>query len=106
MRAAEADLGGFLQARGRVHQHEGDANLAHGDAKIADLVGRLQSSPQWNNMVIMITYDEFGGVRDHAGPPKADLLGPGTRIPALIISPLANKGTPITPSTLRRRCCG
>jgi acid phosphatase len=41
----------------------------------------------------VITYDEFGGVWDHVAPPKGDLLGPGTRIPALIISPLAKMGT-------------
>ena len=41
----------------------------------------------------MITYDEFGGAWDHVAPPKGDLIGPGTRIPALIISPLARKGT-------------
>ena len=26
-------------------------------------------------------------------PPKGDLLGPGTRIPAIIVSPFAKKGT-------------
>ena len=57
------------------------------------MIGKLQRSPQWKGMVIVITYDEFGGAWDHVGPPKADLLGPGTRIPAIIISPLAKKGT-------------
>ncbi len=44
-------------------------------------------------MVIVITYDEYGGQWDHVAPPKGDLLGPGTRIPAIIISPYAKKGT-------------
>jgi acid phosphatase len=44
-------------------------------------------------MVIVITYDEFGGAWDHVAPPQGDLLGPGTRIPALIISPFAKRGT-------------
>jgi acid phosphatase len=44
-------------------------------------------------MVIVITYDEFGGAWDHVAPPHGDLLGPGARIPALIISPLARQGT-------------
>jgi acid phosphatase len=43
-------------------------------------------------MVIVITYDEFGGQWDHVAPPKGDLLGPGTRIPAVIISPFSLKG--------------
>ena len=44
-------------------------------------------------MVIVITYDEFGGAWDHVAPPQGDLLGPGARIPALIISPFAKRGT-------------
>ena len=83
----------FYKPEGVFNQHEGYANLADGDAKIADLVAKLQASPQWNNMVIVITYDEFGGAWDHVSPPKGDLIGPGTRIPAIIISPLAKKGT-------------
>jgi acid phosphatase len=83
----------FYKPEGVYNQHEGYANLADGDAKIADLVTKLQASPQWNNMVIVVTYDEFGGAWDHAAPPKGDQIGPGTRIPAIIISPLAKKGT-------------
>jgi acid phosphatase len=83
----------FYKPEGVFNQHEGYANLADGDAKIADLVAKLQASPQWNNMVIVITYDEFGGVWDHVAPPKGDLIGPGTRIPAIVVSPMAKKGT-------------
>ncbi|MDB5988249.1 MAG: acid phosphatase [Nevskia sp.] len=83
----------FYKPQGNLNQHEGYANIADGDTHIADLVSKLQASPQYANMVIVITYDEFGGVWDHVAPPKGDLLGPGTRIPAIIISPLAKKGT-------------
>ena len=83
----------FYKPEGIFNQHEGYANLTDGDAKIADLVTKLQASPQWKNMVIVITYDEFGGVWDHVAPPKGDLIGPGTRIPAIIVSPLAKKGS-------------
>lgn len=83
----------FYKPEGVYNQHEGYANLADGDAKIAEVVAKLQASPQWKNMVIVITYDEFGGAWDHVAPPKGDKLGPGTRIPAIIVSPLAKKGT-------------
>jgi acid phosphatase len=83
----------FYKPEGVYNQHEGYANLADGDARMADLITKLQASPQWNNMVIVVTYDEFGGVWDHVAPPTGDKIGPGTRIPALIISPLAKKGT-------------
>jgi len=82
----------FYKPQGNVNQHEGYANLDDGDKHIADLVAKLQASPQWPNMVIVITYDEFGGVWDHVAPPKGDLLGPGTRIPAIVISPWARRG--------------
>ncbi len=42
-------------------------------------------------MVIIVTYDENGGAWDHVAPPAADLLGPGSRVPTLIISPFAKK---------------
>ncbi|MBC7664984.1 MAG: acid phosphatase [Caulobacter sp.] len=83
----------FYKPEGVYNQHPGYANLANGDQRIADLVAKLQASPQYKNMVIVITYDEFGGAWDHVAPPKGDKIGPGTRIPAIIVSPFAKKGT-------------
>ena len=83
----------FYKPQGNLNQHPGYASVAEGDAHIAELVAKLRASPQWNRMVIVITYDEFGGAWDHVAPPQADLLGPGARIPALIISPFAKRGT-------------
>ncbi len=83
----------FYKPQGNLNQHAGYASVSEGDAHIADLVAKLRASPQWPRMVIVITYDEFGGAWDHVAPPQGDLLGPGTRIPALIISPLAKRGT-------------
>jgi acid phosphatase len=83
----------FYKPQGNLNQHAGYASVAEGDAHLADLVAKLRASPQWGHMVIVITYDEFGGAWDHIAPPPADLLGPGARIPALIISPFAKRGT-------------
>ena len=83
----------FFKPQGNLNQHAGYANVADGDAFIADLVAKLQASPQWKSMMIVITYDEFGGIWDHMPVPKGDRLGPGTRIPALVISPFAKSGT-------------
>jgi len=82
----------FYKPQGNLNQHEGYANLDDGDAHIAGLIEKLQQSPQWKHMVIVVTYDEFGGVWDHVAPPAGDLLGPGTRIPALVISRYAKRG--------------
>ena len=83
----------FYKPQGNVNQHPGYASVAEGDAHIADVVAKLRAGPQWPHMVIVITYDEFGGAWDHVPPPHGDLLGPGARIPALIISPFAKRGT-------------
>jgi acid phosphatase len=83
----------FYKPQGNLNQHPGYASIADGDAHIADLVAKLRSSSQWDHMVIVITYDEYGGAWDPLAPPRGDLLGPGTRIPALIISPFARRGT-------------
>ncbi len=83
----------YYKPTGNVNQHPGYANADDGDAHITDLVTKLKAGPQWAHMVIIITYDEFGGQWDHVAPPKGDLMGPGTRIPALIISPYAKAGT-------------
>ena len=82
----------FYKPQGNVNQHAGYASVAEGDAHIAGLVAKLRASPQWRHMVIVITYDEFGGAWDHVAPPRGDLLGPGARIPALIVSPYAKRG--------------
>jgi acid phosphatase len=83
----------FYKPQGNLNQHPGYAAISEGDAHIADLVAKLKAGPQWKNMVIVITYDEFGGAWDHMAPPAGDLLGPGARIPALIISPFAQAGS-------------
>ncbi len=82
----------FYKPEGDLNQHAGYAGVAQGDAHIADVIAKLQASPQYSKMVIVVTYDENGGFWDHVAPPKGDLLGPGTRIPAIIVSPLAKKG--------------
>jgi acid phosphatase len=83
----------FYKPQGNVNQHAGYASVAEGDAHIADLIAKLRAGPQWQHMVIVITYDEFGGAWDHVAPPQGDLLGPGARIPALIVSPFAKRGS-------------
>jgi acid phosphatase len=82
----------FYKPIGTNNEHPGYASLAEGDAHIADLVAKLQASPQWAHMLVVVTYDENGGQWDEVAPPKADLAGPGTRIPAMIISPFARRG--------------
>jgi acid phosphatase len=82
----------FYKPQGSLNQHPGYTDVMSGDAHIAYVVSRLQQSPQWKHMAIIVTYDENGGFFDHVAPPKGDRWGPGTRIPAIVISPYARKG--------------
>ncbi|MGI9142964.1 MAG: acid phosphatase [Fluviibacter sp.] len=82
----------FYKPAGVDTQHAGYATIRQGDEHIADLIQKLQASPQWGKMAIIVTYDENGGFYDHVKPPNGDYWGPGTRIPAIIISPFAKKG--------------
>jgi phospholipase C len=82
----------FYKPQGNLNEHAGYADVMDGDRHIADVVAHLEKSPQWPHMLVIVTYDENGGFWDHVAPPKADRWGPGTRIPAIFISPYARKG--------------
>jgi acid phosphatase len=82
----------FYKPQGNLNQHPGSSTVALGDAHIASVVAALEKSPQFAHMLIVVTYDENGGFWDHAPVPKGDRWGPATRVPAIIVSPLAKKG--------------
>jgi acid phosphatase len=72
--------------------HSGYSTVADGDREIFDIVERLRKSPNWSDMLIVVTADENGGFWDHVAPPAIDRFGPGVRVPTLVISPFARKG--------------
>ena len=82
----------FIRSLDRHSQHPGDSTLKAGLDWCANLIKIIQASNSWNDCVIIVTYDENGGRWDHVSPPVVDRFGPGTRIPAIIISPFAKKG--------------
>jgi phospholipase C len=82
----------FYKPLGRMNEHPGYADLLSGDKQAAEIVGKIEKSPQWPHTVVIVTYDEFGGFWDHVAPPEGDRWGPGSRIPAIIVSPYAKHG--------------
>lgn len=86
----------FYKPAGRLTQHPSYTDIQSGDIHIAEVLERLEKSPQWRNILVVVTYDENGGYWDHvpppAGPGWADRWGPGTRVPTLIVSPQAKRG--------------
>lgn len=94
----------WIAPSGTTSYHPG-ADLVPGERALADLYEALRAGPAWNETLFVITFDEHGGVFDHASPPYAvnpwpndandgfryDLLGP--RVPAIVISPWIEKQT-------------
>lgn len=81
----------FVKPLGAENEHPGYASEHTGSDHLVDLIKAIRSGPQAKDTAIIVTYDEFGGQWDHVSPPTgagvSDPFGPGTRIPALIISP-------------------
>lgn len=86
----------FYKPAGVFTQHPGYADIVTGDAHVHAVLEKLKASPQWKDMLIIVTYDENGGYWDHVPPPTGegwgDRFGPGNRIPALLIGPHVKKG--------------
>jgi acid phosphatase len=86
----------FYKPTGRLTQHPSYTDIQSGDLHIAELLQRLERSPQWANMLVIVTYDENGGYWDHVPPPSGagwgDRWGPGSRVPTIIVSPFARRG--------------
>ena len=82
----------FYKPQGNLNLHAGYSDVESGDQHVANVIEHLKKSPQWKNMVVVVTFDENGGWWDHVAPPKGDRWGPGSRIPALVVSPFAKKG--------------
>jgi acid phosphatase len=96
----------FVKPLGPENEHPGYTGLSQGDQHLVELIKAIKASPQWESTAIVVTYDEFGGSWDHVPPPSgkdagatSDKWGPGTRIPAMVISPLlwARAGVDHTP---------
>ena len=82
----------FVKPIGPLNEHPGYADLMSGQEHIAKMIAAIMASPQWKSTAIIVTYDENGGRWDHVAPPVADRWGPGTRVPAVIVSPYAKRG--------------
>ena len=83
----------FVKPLGINNEHPGYAALETGEVHTMQLVNDVLNGPNGKDAVIIITYDENGGFWDHVAPPVIDTKwGPGTRVPAIIISPFAKQG--------------
>jgi len=68
------------------------SDVLAGQALVLDVYHALRTSPQWEQSLLIVTYDEHGGIYDHVPPPPAPDDAPefrryGVRVPALVVSP-------------------
>jgi len=84
----------FVKPIGLENEHPGYTNVTTGSNHLVDLLKGIEGSACGKDTMVVVTYDEFGGQWDHVAPPGQgttvgphDQSGPGTRIPALVVSP-------------------
>ena len=82
----------FWKPIGEDDEHPGYTNVQRGDRHTAEMLKKIESSSDWSHTLVIVTYDENGGQWDHVAPPHADVWGPGTRVPLMIVSPFAKTG--------------
>jgi len=82
----------FVKPLGDANEHPGYTDLLSGERHALELINAVRNGPNWKDAAIIVTYDENGGFWDHVAPPKVDRWGPGSRVPAIIISPFSKKG--------------
>ncbi|KAL0464096.1 UNVERIFIED_CONTAM: Non-specific phospholipase C6 [Sesamum latifolium] len=86
-------------------------DVANGQKLVKEVYETLRASPQWNETLLVITYDEHGGFYDHVQTPYVDVPNPdgntgpspyffkfdrlGVRVPTIMVSPWIKKGTVI-----------
>ncbi len=107
-----------------------DFAVDKGEALIGQVYNAIRDSPLWNDTLLLIVYDEHGGLYDHVFPPqlvndtglpdfpattdfgfKFDRLG--VRVPAVFVSPWIKPGTILSQQfdhcsivkTVRLLCC-
>jgi phospholipase C len=74
------------------------ADIMAGQELVLKLYNAVASSPKWNKTLLVVVYDEHGGLYDHVPPPAAEDDRPsfrryGVRVPAFIVSPWAEANT-------------
>ena len=84
----------FVKPIGAENEHPGYAAETTGSNHLVSLLQSIENSSCRKDTMVVVTYDEFGGQWDHVTPPGQggvagahDVMGPGTRIPALVLAP-------------------
>jgi len=69
------------------------ARVSVGEDYVTGLINTIMKGPDWKSTAIFLAWDDWGGFYDHVVPPTVDENGYGLRVPALVISPYAKRGS-------------
>jgi phospholipase C len=69
------------------------ASVHQGQAYVTAIINAAMKSPDWDSTAIFVSWDDWGGFYDHVVPPAVDQNGYGLRVPSLVISPYARRGS-------------
>lgn len=96
----------FPWAKGTLNDGSAPGDFSRTEEYVKEIYEALRSSPQWENTLWIITFDEHGGFADHVPSPK-NVPNPdggkngedgfpydrlGVRIPTILVSPWLQKG--------------
>jgi phospholipase C len=76
---------------GQESDHAG-GNTGLGPSWVASIVNAIGQTAYWDNTVILITWDDWGGWYDHVAPPIINSYEYGFRVPLIVVSPFAKQG--------------
>ncbi len=94
----------WIVQAGTSSYHPG-ADIVPGEQQLSDIYEALRRGPRWEQTLLVVTFDEHGGMFDHVPPPYAENPYPndeldgfkfdlmGVRIPTLLVSPWINEHT-------------
>ena len=94
----------WIGSSGTTSYHPGE-DLVPAEEQLNKVYDSLRKGPNWNETLLIITFDEHGGIFDHVPPPRAvnpwpndefdgfrfDIMGP--RVPTILVSPLIDQKT-------------
>jgi phospholipase C len=99
----------FTLVLNTANDNHPNSDIRNGDALAAQVYNAVATSPLWENTVLVLNYDEWGGFFEHVPPPRAlapnntdpDLVNGmallGCRVPCIVASPWT-VGTPANPA--------
>ena len=98
----------YLPYLGPQNDAHPPTSAAMGEHLLADVYNTLRQGPAWTSTLLIVIFDEHGGLYDHVPPPAAvppsrESTTPfnfdryGVRVPAVIVSPYIEKGLVFRP---------